>query len=243
MNTTLAFLDQFGDAIDFIFNERESPAGGSEVGGLAVPGAHAASTSSSSLVAIAVACAIVDPARALAGPHRQGRLPGHQRLQRGAGGAQPRPDRVLRRLPRRGLHQPHAGARAARHPAHPHQRLHRRAPGRPRHGRRRAGHGHDRRADRAPGGAAAGAAADLRRHSDLDGERGGHGHDRPAGGDRHARRPDHQRQHLRRRRAARGRHRRRPPGRGHRGRPRPGAARRHAARPEARGERPTAPPR
>jgi osmoprotectant transport system permease protein len=34
MTTTLAFLGQFGDAIDFIFNERESPAGGSQVGGL-----------------------------------------------------------------------------------------------------------------------------------------------------------------------------------------------------------------
>ena len=34
MTTTFAFLGQFGDAIDFIFNERESPAGGSQVGGL-----------------------------------------------------------------------------------------------------------------------------------------------------------------------------------------------------------------
>ena len=34
MNTTLAFLGEFGDAIDFIFNERESPAGGAQVGGL-----------------------------------------------------------------------------------------------------------------------------------------------------------------------------------------------------------------
>lgn len=35
MTTTFAFLGQFGDAIDFIFNERESPAGGAQVGGLA----------------------------------------------------------------------------------------------------------------------------------------------------------------------------------------------------------------
>ena len=35
MSTTLAFLDDFGDAIGFIFDERPSPAGGSEVGGLA----------------------------------------------------------------------------------------------------------------------------------------------------------------------------------------------------------------
>jgi osmoprotectant transport system permease protein len=34
MSTTFAFLGQFGDAIDFIFTERESPAGGSQVGGL-----------------------------------------------------------------------------------------------------------------------------------------------------------------------------------------------------------------
>jgi osmoprotectant transport system permease protein len=34
MNTTLAFLGQFGEAIEFIFEERPSPAGGSEVGGL-----------------------------------------------------------------------------------------------------------------------------------------------------------------------------------------------------------------
>ena len=35
MSTTLAFLGDFGDAIDFIFDERPSPAGGTEVGGLA----------------------------------------------------------------------------------------------------------------------------------------------------------------------------------------------------------------
>jgi osmoprotectant transport system permease protein len=35
MNTTLAVLGEFGDAIDFIFDERESPAGGARVGGLA----------------------------------------------------------------------------------------------------------------------------------------------------------------------------------------------------------------
>jgi osmoprotectant transport system permease protein len=35
MSTTLAVLGDFGDAIDFIFNERPSPAGGTDVGGLA----------------------------------------------------------------------------------------------------------------------------------------------------------------------------------------------------------------
>jgi osmoprotectant transport system permease protein len=34
MSTTVAALDQFGDAIEFIFRERESPAGGTRVGGL-----------------------------------------------------------------------------------------------------------------------------------------------------------------------------------------------------------------
>jgi osmoprotectant transport system permease protein len=35
MSTTLAVLGEFGDAIEFIFNEHESPAGGARVGGLA----------------------------------------------------------------------------------------------------------------------------------------------------------------------------------------------------------------
>ena len=35
MSTTMAFLGDFGAAIDFIFDERPSPAGGTEVGGLA----------------------------------------------------------------------------------------------------------------------------------------------------------------------------------------------------------------
>jgi osmoprotectant transport system permease protein len=35
MSTTMAVLGEFGDAVNFIFNERESPAGGSQVGGLA----------------------------------------------------------------------------------------------------------------------------------------------------------------------------------------------------------------
>jgi osmoprotectant transport system permease protein len=34
MTTTLAVLGEFGDAIEFIFNEHESPAGGARVGGL-----------------------------------------------------------------------------------------------------------------------------------------------------------------------------------------------------------------
>jgi osmoprotectant transport system permease protein len=34
MSTTMAVLGEFGEAIDFIFDERESPAGGAQVGGL-----------------------------------------------------------------------------------------------------------------------------------------------------------------------------------------------------------------
>ena len=33
MSATLAFLGEFGDAIDWIFNSRESQAGGAQVGG------------------------------------------------------------------------------------------------------------------------------------------------------------------------------------------------------------------
>ena len=33
MTTTLAFLGEFGDAVDFIFNKQESPAGGAQIGG------------------------------------------------------------------------------------------------------------------------------------------------------------------------------------------------------------------
>ena len=51
--------------------------------------------------------------------------------------------------------------------------------GRPRRGRRRPRHGPDRRADPAPGRAAAGAAARLRRHQDLDRQRHRHRHARP----------------------------------------------------------------
>ncbi len=117
----------------FIFNEHESPAGGAQVGGLASMWELIWEHLQLSVVALAIACAIVDPARALARPHRQGRLPRDQRVERRARGAEPRADRLLRRLPRRGLHEPHARARAARDPADPHEHLHGRAPGRPRH--------------------------------------------------------------------------------------------------------------
>ena len=44
MSVTLAVLGDFGDAIDFIFRERESPAGGARVGGLAETGGSSGST-------------------------------------------------------------------------------------------------------------------------------------------------------------------------------------------------------
>jgi osmoprotectant transport system permease protein len=61
MSTTLAFLDQFGDAVDFIFNERESPAGGAQVGGLAEMWELMWEHLKLSGVAMAVACAVSIP--------------------------------------------------------------------------------------------------------------------------------------------------------------------------------------
>ncbi len=59
MSTTMAFLGQFGDAIDFIFSERESPAGGSQVGGLSelweLMSEHLKLAGASMLVACAIA--------------------------------------------------------------------------------------------------------------------------------------------------------------------------------------------
>jgi len=61
MNTTMAALGQFGDAIDFIFSERESPAGGTRVGGLAELWELMREHLELSLVSMAVACAISVP--------------------------------------------------------------------------------------------------------------------------------------------------------------------------------------
>ena len=71
MTTTYAFLGQFGDAIEFIFEGRTSQEG-TQIGGsqfLDLTWEHLKLT----LVAMAVACAIAVPARAVARPHRQGR--------------------------------------------------------------------------------------------------------------------------------------------------------------------------
>ena len=61
MNTTLAFLGQFGGAIEFIFEERESVGGGVKVGGLGEISDLTATHLLVSAVAMAVACAISIP--------------------------------------------------------------------------------------------------------------------------------------------------------------------------------------
>jgi len=61
MSTTLAFLGQFGDAVEFIFQERESVGGGVQVGGLGEIGDLGWTHLKVSLVAMAVACAISIP--------------------------------------------------------------------------------------------------------------------------------------------------------------------------------------
>ena len=61
MNTTLAFLGQFGGAIEFIFQERESVGGGVKVGGLGEIADLTATHLLVSAVAMAVACAISIP--------------------------------------------------------------------------------------------------------------------------------------------------------------------------------------
>jgi osmoprotectant transport system permease protein len=61
MTTTFAFLGQFGDAIQFIFQERESVGGGVMVGGLSEIGGFAKTHLLVSFVAMAVACLIAIP--------------------------------------------------------------------------------------------------------------------------------------------------------------------------------------
>lgn len=61
VNTTLAFLGQFGGAIEFIFEERESVGGGVQIGGLGEISDLAATHVLVSAVAMAVACGISIP--------------------------------------------------------------------------------------------------------------------------------------------------------------------------------------
>jgi osmoprotectant transport system permease protein len=61
MSTTLAFLGQFGDAVSFIFSERESPSGGSQVGGLGELWELMSEHLWLSFASMAIACAISIP--------------------------------------------------------------------------------------------------------------------------------------------------------------------------------------
>ena len=61
MNTTLAFLGQLGDAVNFIFSEHESPAGGSQVGGLGELWELMSEHLKLSVVSMLIACAISIP--------------------------------------------------------------------------------------------------------------------------------------------------------------------------------------
>jgi osmoprotectant transport system permease protein len=72
MSTTLAVLGDFGDAIDFIFNERESPAGGAQVGGLAEMWELMWPHLRLSLVSMAIACALSIPLGLWLGHIRKG---------------------------------------------------------------------------------------------------------------------------------------------------------------------------
>jgi osmoprotectant transport system permease protein len=72
MTTTLAVLGDFGDAIDFVFNERPSPAGGTEVGGLAEMWELTWPHLRLSLVSMAIACALSIPLGLWLGHIRKG---------------------------------------------------------------------------------------------------------------------------------------------------------------------------
>jgi osmoprotectant transport system permease protein len=72
MSTTLAFLGDFGDAIDFIFDERPSPAGGTEVGGLAEIWELTWPHLRLSLVSMGIACAFSIPLGLWLGHIRKG---------------------------------------------------------------------------------------------------------------------------------------------------------------------------
>jgi osmoprotectant transport system permease protein len=61
MSTTMAFLGEFGDAIEFIFDERPSPAGGTEVGGLAEMWELMWPHLKLSFVSMAIACLVSIP--------------------------------------------------------------------------------------------------------------------------------------------------------------------------------------
>ena len=72
MSITLAVLGDFGDAIDFIFNERPSPAGGTEVGGLPEMWELMWPHLRLSLVSMGIACALSIPLGLWLGHIRKG---------------------------------------------------------------------------------------------------------------------------------------------------------------------------
>jgi osmoprotectant transport system permease protein len=72
MSTTMAVLGDFGDAIDFIFNERPSPAGGTEVGGLAEMWELMWPHLRLSFISMAIACAVSIPLGLWLGHIRKG---------------------------------------------------------------------------------------------------------------------------------------------------------------------------
>ncbi len=72
MSTSLAVLGDFGDAIDFIFNERPSPAGGTEVGGLAEMWELMWPHLRLSFISMAIACALSIPLGLWLGHIRKG---------------------------------------------------------------------------------------------------------------------------------------------------------------------------
>ena len=135
--------------------------------------------------------------RDLAGPPAQGVAARDQRLQRRSRAAEPGADRDQPRVHRAGAAQHHDRARGARGPADPDQRLHGGRQRRPRRGRGRPRHGHERAPGAAAGRAAAVVAADLRRHPDGFGLRDRHRPARRARRRRRPRRHHHQPGHLR----------------------------------------------
>jgi osmoprotectant transport system permease protein len=72
MSTTLAVLGDFGDAIDFIFDERPSPAGGTEVGGLAEMWELMWPHLRLSFISMAIACGVSIPLGLWLGHIRKG---------------------------------------------------------------------------------------------------------------------------------------------------------------------------
>ena len=140
----LGFLSDFSDAIDFIFNTREAQTGG-VAGGRAGRGARLhVGAREDERRRDRRRLRDRDPGRARARARRQGRAARDQHLEHRPRGAEPGADRVLRRLPRRRLHERDARARAAGDPADPDQHLRGRAPGRPGGDRRRPRHGAQR---------------------------------------------------------------------------------------------------